>query len=57
MNKDAIFDDISIMGRVIYIIFGIEIYLKEKETAEEWNRLLEALWSFPEYDKCIDEYA
>ena len=57
MNKEAIFDDISIMGRVIYIIFGIEIYLKEKETAEEWNRLLEALWSFPEYDKCIDEYA
>ena len=43
MNKGAIFDDISIMGRVIYIIFVIEIYIKEKEATEEWNRLLEAL--------------
>lgn len=57
MNKGAIFDDISIMGRVIYIIFVIEIYIKEKEATEEWNRLLEALWSFPEFDKCIDDYA
>ena len=29
MNNDAIFDDISIMGRVIYIIYVIEIYIKE----------------------------
>ena len=57
MNNDAIFDDISIMGRVIYIIYVIEIYIKEREVTEEWNRLLEALWSFPEFDKCIDDYA
>ena len=57
MNNDAIFDDISIMGRVIYIIYVIEIYIKEREVTEEWNRLLEVLWSFPEFDKCIDDYA
>ena len=57
MNRDAIFDDISIMGRVIYIIYVIEIYIKEREVTEDWNRLLEALWSFPEFDKCIDDYA
>lgn len=57
MNNDAIFDDISIMGRVIYIIYVIEIYIKEREVTEEWNRLVEALWSFPEFDKCIDDYA
>jgi len=57
INKEATFEDISIMGRVIYIISAIEIYLKEKEITEDWNRLLEALWSFPEFDKCIDEYA
>ena len=57
MNKSAIFDDISIMGRVIYIIYVIEIYIKERDVTEEWNKLLEALWSFPEFDKCIDDYA
>ena len=31
MNRGAIFDDISIMGRVIYIIYVIEIYIKERE--------------------------
>ena len=55
MNRGAIFDDISIMGRVIYIIYVIEIYIKEREVTEDWNRLLEALWSFPEFDKCIDD--
>ena len=57
MNKSAIFDDISIMGRVVYIIYVIEIYIKERDVTEEWNKLLEALWSFPEFDKCIDDYA
>lgn len=57
MPKEAKFDEISIMGRVIYIILAIEIYLKEKEYNEGWNRLLEALWSFPEFDGCIDDYA
>ena len=37
MNKDAIFDDISIMGRVIYIIFAIEIYLLHKAFLKETN--------------------
>lgn len=57
MNKGAMFDDISIMGRVIYIIYVIEIYIKERGATEEWNKLLEELWSFPEFDKCIDDYA
>lgn len=57
MNNGTIFDDISIMGRVIYIIYVIEIYITEREVTEEWNILLEALWSFPEFDKCIDDYA
>lgn len=51
------FQDISIMGRVIYIIYTIECYLKEKEDINEWKILLDALWSFPNYDYCIDEYA
>lgn len=57
MNKSATFDDISIMGRVIYIIYVIEIYIKEREVTEGWNKLLEALWSFPKFDKSIDDYA
>ena len=57
MSKESIFDDISILGRVAYIIFSIETYLKENEDNEKWNILLDALWSFTKFDKCIDDYA
>ena len=51
------FTNISVMGRVIYIIYSIECYLKEREDIKQWSILLDALWSFPEYDRCIDDYA
>lgn len=51
------FKNISIMGRVIYIIYVIELYVKEKDNNADWSILLEALWSFTEYEECIDDYA
>ena len=51
------FRNISIMGRVIYIIYALECYLKEREDIERWKILLETLWSFPDYVQCIDDYA
>lgn len=51
------FENISIMGRVVYIIYTIECYLKEKEDIREWEILLDALWSFPDCEHCIDDYA
>ncbi len=50
------FKNISIMGRVIYIIYVIELYVKEKDNNADWNILYEALWSFPE-SEYIDDYA
>lgn len=51
------FENISIMGRVIYIIYAIEVYLTEKDDLTRWNILLEALWSFTQYERNIDDYA
>lgn len=56
-EKIAMFKNISIMGRVIYIIFVIELYVKENDDHADWNILLEALWSFTKYEGCIDNYA
>jgi len=57
MDKEEMFRDISIMGRVVYIILAIDAYLEGTEEPERWNRLLEALWSYPEFDRRIDDYA
>ena len=51
------FKNISIMGRVIYIVYVIELYVKENDENADWNILLEALWSFTRYEGCIDDYA
>ena len=51
------FEKISIIGRVVYIIYAIELYIKKYEDISKWNILLDVLWSFPQYNTCIDEYA
>lgn len=50
------FEKISIIGRVAYAICSLEEYLNEqKYNIEEWELLLEKLWSFSKMNY-IDEY-
>lgn len=50
------FTDISIIGRVAWGIFALEVYLKEcNENMDMWKGLFEKLWSFP-YMEYVDEY-
>lgn len=51
------FKNVSIMGRVIYIVYVIEKYLFAKNEIDRWKILLDALWSYTEYEHCIDNYA
>ena len=55
--EDDTFEDISIMGRAVYIIYSIELYLEKKGVEKEWKKLLDTLWSFSEKDMWIDEYS
>lgn len=57
MDREEMFRGISIMGRVIYIIQAIEVYLERAKEQDRWKRMLESLWSYPEYEHCIDDYA
>lgn len=51
------FENISIIGRIVYIITSLECYLELNEDKNKWKPLLEALWSFPQYNDRIDDYA
>lgn len=44
------FENISIIGRVVYIICVIEKYLFMKDEIDKWKILLDALWSYTEYE-------
>ena len=37
------FEKISIIGRVVYIIYAIELYIKKYEDISKWNILLDVL--------------
>lgn len=51
------FDNISIIGRVAYIIASLERFLEINDDKNKWEPLFDALWSFPSYKDCIDDYA
>ena len=51
------FRNISIMGRVIYIIYSLECYLRINDDLQKWHILFDALWSYPQYEHAIDDYA
>lgn len=51
------FEKISIIGRVAYIIASLETYLEKEDDKNKWATLFDALWSFPNYRGCIDDYA
>lgn len=51
------FDNISIIGRVAYIIASLDCYLEINDDKNKWIPLFDALWSFPNYNGCIDDYA
>lgn len=51
------FEKISIIGRVAYIIASLETYLEKEYDKNKWATLFDALWSFPNYRGCIDDYA
>lgn len=51
------FEDISIIGRVAYIVASLERYLEIKDDKVKWKPLFDVLWSFPYYEGRIDDYA
>lgn len=57
MNKESIFDDISIMGRVAYIIFSIETYLYIKQLLGEKTPSAEPFRIYSIYERtCWGDY-
>lgn len=51
------FENISIIGRIAYIIASLERFLEINDDKSKWEPLLEVLWSFPQYNGGIDDYA
>lgn len=51
------FENISIIGRIAYIIASLERFLEINDDKSKWKPLFEALWSFPQYNGRIDDYA
>lgn len=50
------FASISIIGRVAYSLYGLELYLKEQgEDFSKWEPIFQKLWSFSEIEY-VDEY-
>lgn len=55
-SMKKIFEDISILGRVAYALYGLEIYIKEQgEDFSEWENIFHKFWSFSEMEY-IDDY-
>lgn len=56
-NSGETFENISIIGRVAYAGFCLEVFLQEKGyDLEEFRLLLDAWWSFAEME-AVDDYA
>lgn len=55
-STKKMFEDISILGRVAYALYNLEMYIKEQgETSEIWEKIFQKLWSFSEMEY-IDDY-
>lgn len=57
MKAKEMFEEISIIGRVAYAGYCLEVFLKEKGYhLEDFRLLLESLWAFSEME-AVDDYA
>lgn len=57
MLRKRLFEKISIIGRVAYSSYCLELFLKQENyNLEKWELLMDALWSFSDME-AVDDYA